>query len=273
MSQPIMVSLPSVEIATYLDGEEGRPWIVLSNSLGATHAMWEPQLELLTANYRVLRYDTRGHGRSSAPPAPYSLGDLVGDVIGILDHHRIDSADMLGLSLGGTTMMRLAIAHPERVRKQVICDASADTEPADIDRWDRRIAQVMSDGTSSLGDELLGRWYTQAFRDAHPDIMAWSLEMLGRVSATGYAGCAAALKDIHLLQGLPSLQAQTLYISGAQDGHTPAKMADMAEITPNAQFMAIDPGAHFPNVESAVLFNHILLEFYNGSGGSDERSS
>jgi len=264
MSQPIMVSLPSVEIATYVDGEEGRPWIILSNSLGAIHAMWEPQLELLTTSYRVLRYDTRGHGGSSAPPAPYILDDLVGDIIGILDHYGIDSADMLGLSLGGTTMMRLATAHPERVRKLVICDASAETESADLDRWDRRIAQVMSEGTLSLGDELLERWYTPAFRDARPDIMAWSLEMLGRVSATGYAGCAAALKDVHLLRDLPALRIETLLISGKQDSQTPVKMAQMADIIPGARFAAIDPGAHFPNVESASLFNDLMVRFYDG---------
>ena len=256
MSQPVMVYLPAAEIATYADGDAGRPWIVISNSLGATHAMWEPQLDLLTKHYRVLRYDTRGHGKSSAPPAPYALDELTGDVLGILDHHGIETADMIGLSLGGTTMMRFATAHPERVKKLVICDASAETEPADLDRWDRRIAQVTAQGTPSLGDELLGRWYTPAFREARPDAMAWSLEMLAEVSATGYAGCAAALKNIHLTQGLRSLKRETLYISGMQDGQTPVKMAQLADITPSARFHGIDPGAHFPNVESPDQFQH-----------------
>lgn len=261
MPEPVMVSLPSVEIATYVDGDESLPWIVLSNSLGATHAMWEPQLDMLSKSYRVLRYDTRGHGKSSAPPAPYSLDDLVADVIGSLDHHGVESADVLGLSLGGTTMMRLATTHPQRVRKLVVCDASAETEPADLGRWDRRIAQVQSQGTSSLGEELLGRWYTPAFRETRPDVMAWSLEMLATVSATGYAGCAAALKDVHLRDGLRALGCETLYISGAQDGQTPMKMADLSEITPGARFHEINPGAHFPNIESAAAFNQLLVQF------------
>jgi 3-oxoadipate enol-lactonase len=256
-----MVSLPSVEIATYVDGHEDRPWIVLSNSLGATHAMWEPQLDLLSKGYRVLRYDTRGHGNSSAPHAPYSLDDLVGDVVGLLNHYDIESADMLGLSLGGTTMMRLAAVHPQRVKKLIVCDASAETEPADLDRWDRRIAQVSLQGTQSLGDELLARWYTPAFRDARPDVMAWSLDMLAKVSASGYAGCAAALKDVHLTRCLRTLTSETLYISGAQDGQTPVKMAHLAEITPAACFHSIDPGAHFPNIENVRAFNRCLTQF------------
>jgi 3-oxoadipate enol-lactonase len=256
-----MVSLQDVQIANYVDGRSDRPWIVLANSLGATHAMWDPQVEFLSAKYRILRYDARGHGLSSTPTAPYDIDGLVGDIIGIMDEHGIETADFLGLSLGGTTVLGLALAHPERVNRLIVCDASAETEAADMERWDRRIKQVSDGGTASLGTELLARWYTEAFRNARPDIMDWSLDMLGQTTATGYAGCAAALKNIHLLEQLPSLKKPALYISGQEDGQTPIKMAFMRDMSPNGKLALIDPGAHFPNVESPADFNFAVAEF------------
>ncbi|HEV7873673.1 MAG TPA: alpha/beta fold hydrolase, partial [Enterovirga sp.] len=121
-----MVEIAGGRLFTRVDGEDVRPWLVLSNSLAADHTMWDPQIPLLTKRYRVLRYDTRGHGRSDAPPAPYSFDDLVGDVRAVMDHYRVERAAYMGLSLGGMTGLGLALAHPDRLSALVCCDARAD---------------------------------------------------------------------------------------------------------------------------------------------------
>ena len=109
------VSVSGVNIATYIDGEQGRPWIVLSNSLASDYSSWDDQLSLLTQNFRVLRYDTRGHGRNAATEGPYTFEHLTGDVLGLKDHYGIEKANLLGLSMGGMTGLGAAIEHPSRI--------------------------------------------------------------------------------------------------------------------------------------------------------------
>ena len=120
------VNAGGTTLAVRIDGDEGSPWLILSNSLGATHAMWDPQIEALSAKYRVLRYDTRGHGESDTPEGPYGFADLEGDVIGLMDHYGIDKAAFMGLSMGGMTGLGLAINHPDRVSKVICADGRAD---------------------------------------------------------------------------------------------------------------------------------------------------
>src|SRR5579863_10479095 len=118
-----IVRLGEVNLATRADGADGRPWIVLSSSLASTYDMWDGQIAMLTRTHQALRYDTRGHGGSSAPRGPYGFGDLVGDVVGLMDHFRIEKADLMGLSLGGMTMLGIAIDHLSRVNRVICCDA------------------------------------------------------------------------------------------------------------------------------------------------------
>ena len=123
------VSVGGVDIATYVNGEQGRPWIVVSNSLAANSSSWDHQLSLLTKTFRVLRYDTRGHGRSSALEGPYTFAHLTGDVLALMDHYEIEKANFLGLSMGGMTGLGLAIDHPSRVTRLICCDARSDALP------------------------------------------------------------------------------------------------------------------------------------------------
>ena len=255
------VALKGVTLATYLDGEGEKPWIVLSNSLGATHAMWDQQMPLLARRYRVLRYDTRGHGASSVPAAPYCIEDLAGDVLGLMDHYGVARADFMGLSLGGTTGLGLGLDHPDRIGRIVCCDAPSETTPADIERWDRRIATIRTDGIAPLTDEIMARWCTQAFRDAHPDILANSVAMLLATSEPGYIGCAEALKDIHYFPRLGDLTVPVFYIAGRQDSGFYENTLLMAEKTPGGRLKIVDPGAHLPNVENPEAFNRILADW------------
>ena len=125
-----LVDINGIELFVQIEGPEGAPWLICSNSLGSTHRMWAAQMDFFTTRHRVLRYDTRGHGQSGAPAAPYALDDLVLDVVGLMDRHDIDKADFIGLSLGGMTGLGLGLDHADRIDRLICCDARADAPPA-----------------------------------------------------------------------------------------------------------------------------------------------
>jgi 3-oxoadipate enol-lactonase len=192
-----MVRVSGVDIATYVDGEQDRPWIILSNSLAANYSSWDHQLSLLTQNFRVLRYDTRGHGRSSAPEGPYTFGHLTGDVLGLMGHYRIEKTTFLGLSLGGMTGLGLAIDHPSRLTQLICCDARSDAPPPFVDNWTARIASVERAGdmepVAAFNKE---RWFTQAFSSSHSQVIDKTMTMILRTSPRSYVECARALQKL-----------------------------------------------------------------------------
>lgn len=257
-----LVKANGVDLMTQVDGSADGPWVVLSNSLAATRGMWDPQIGLLTAKYRVLRYDTRGHGGSAAPPAPYSFDDLVGDVIGLLDHFGIEQCSFMGLSLGGMTGLGLALEHPGRIERLVCCDARADNPPPFVQSWIDRIAIVREKGTSALVNGSLERWFNDDFRDRSPDVVASAGAMIAGTSDEGYIGCAEALSGLDYLRRLPTMTVPTLYVVGKQDMGAPADvMAAMAEATPGGLFAEIDPAAHIANWENPTQFNAAIAPF------------
>jgi 3-oxoadipate enol-lactonase len=259
-----LVSLPKVGLFTRIDGADQAlaPWIVLSNSLAADHSMWDPQIASLSRRYRVLRYDTRGHGASGAPPGPYDLGMLVEDVIGLLDHYEIASATFMGLSLGGMTGLGLALAHPDRVSRLVCCDARADSPEAFVRGWDERIALVEAHGMQGVLAGTIERWLVPAFRTEHPNAVAKVEAMILRTSPQGYIGCAAALKQLDYLKGLPRLEPPSLFVGGAQDAATPPQvMQKMAEAVTGAQFTVVPNAAHLSNIDNAPAFNEAVGGF------------
>ncbi len=263
MSTVETVSVNNVDIAVRIEGENGRPWIVLSNSLAANYDSWDDQLSLLTENFRVLRYDTRGHGRSSAPAGPYTFGHLTGDVIGLMDHYKIASATFLGLSMGGMTGLGLAIDHPHRVSRLICCDARADAIPPFIDNWNARIASVEEAGNMDpIASFNKQRWFTPAFCDAHPDVVQKAMDMILATSTQGYIGCARALQTLDYKRHLGRIACPTLFLCGAQDTAAPAAvMQEMAALVPGAGLKLVDPGAHVCNMESPESFNAIVGEW------------
>ena len=224
------VSVSGVNIATYIDGEQGRPWIVLSNSLASDYSSWDDQLSLLTQNFRVLRYDTRGHGRSAAPEGPYTFDHLTGDVLGLMDHYGIEKANFLGLSMGGMTGLGVAIEHPSRIARLICCDARSDAPPPFVDNWTARIASVESAGNlEPVAAFNKGRWFTPAFIASHPYVVDKVMKMILATSMRGYIGCARALQKLDYKRHLGRIECPTLFVCGAQDGATPA--AVMREMT------------------------------------------
>jgi 3-oxoadipate enol-lactonase len=257
------VSVNGVNIATYIDGEQGRPWIVLSNSLASDYSSWDDQLSLLTQNFRVLRYDTRGHGRSAAPEGPYTFEHLTRDLLGLMDHYGIEKANFLGSSMGGMTGLGVAIEHPSRIARLVCCDARSDAPPPFVDNWTARVASIESAGNlEPVAVFNKGRWFTPDFIASHPYVVDKVMKMILATSTRGYIGCARALQNVDYKRHLRRIECPTLFVCGAQDGATPpAVMREMAGLVAGAAIELVDPGAHICNIENPEGFNTIVGEW------------
>jgi 3-oxoadipate enol-lactonase len=256
MSHTDLVALGDVEIAVRIDGEPGRPWMVLSNSLGNTYECWNLQMPLLTETYRVLRYDTRGHGRSASPEWPYGLDVLVGDVIDLMDHVGVEKADFMGVSLGGMTALGLAINHSGRIGRVVCCGARANTTLSLVDVWDARIAAVRASGIEAELVSSLNRWFTPACHKDQPDIISEAAAMMRATNPEGYIACIEALKRLDYKPFLGQIRSPVLFLTGAQDSAAPpAVVKEMATLTPGAEYEEITPGAHICLLENPRGFN------------------
>ncbi len=246
------IALDGVTLAVRIDGEAGRPWLVVLNSLGADGRMWDDQMPLLTRTHRVLRIDTRGHGGSDTPAGEYDFAMLVADVTGVMDRLGIERADILGLSLGGMTALGLGLAQPQRVGRMIVCDARANATPPFVAGWDDRIAAIRKGGMEAVLEGTLDRWFTP---DVDPAVRARAREMLLATSPEGYIGCACALKRLGYLRALGKLSMPVLYVVGEHDAGAPrAAMQDMAARTPQSAFHVIPGMAHVPNMEAPGAF-------------------
>jgi 3-oxoadipate enol-lactonase len=239
-------------------GPDDAPVLVLSNSLGTTYEMWDQQAERLAERFRLVRYDTRGHGRSDTPRGPYSIDEAGGDVIDLLDHLGVEKAHIAGLSLGGMTAMWLGIATPLRVDRLVLLCTSPQMGPREL--WVDRARTVREHGTQAIVDGTLERWLTEDYRASHD--ISWLREMFVGVSDEGYASCCSIIEHMSLTANLGQIRAPTLVIGGAQDPATPpAEHArKIAEAIVGARLEILDPGAHLINVERPDTVTHLILE-------------
>jgi 3-oxoadipate enol-lactonase len=248
----------SVEVHAVVTGRPDGPLLVLSNSLGSTHRMWDPQIEALGERFRVVRYDTRGHGRSPSPAGPYTIDDLAGDLVALLDRLGADRAHLVGLSLGGMTAMRVAAAYPQRVSRMVLLCTGAQLPPAS--GWLERAALVRAEGSEVVATAVVQRWFTPGYLDAHPDERAIYERMVADTPADGYAGCCEAIAGVDLRNDLPSIAAPTLAIAGADDPATPpTKLRDIVNGIPGSQLLIVDRAAHLANVEQSATITPAII--------------
>ncbi|MBL4646394.1 MAG: 3-oxoadipate enol-lactonase [Rhizobiales bacterium] len=256
------MKLGNVTINTKVDGKEGAPWLVLSNSLGATFDMWNPQIPFLTKKYRVLRYDTRGHGGSDTPAGPYSFADLTADVIGLMDRFDIKKTSFMGLSMGGGIGIGLALEHPDRIERIICADGRCVmSEPAQA-AWDERIARVEKGGLETIVESSLAAWLTPEWHSAHPDQLLDVAKMILSNDPKGYIACCHAIKNIDYYRHLGDIKVPVLYVGGDQDmGAPPEVMQDMADVTPGASFNLVEGGAHVANLNVPEAFNAATKEF------------
>lgn len=245
-------------IAWALDGPEDAPVLMLSNSLGTTMEMWRPQLSAFAARFRVLRYDTRGHGQSDVPPGGYGLDRLGRDAVELLDGLGIDHVHFCGVSLGGMTGQWLGARAPDRIDRLVLANTAAVMAPPSA--WNTRIATVRQHGMAALTDAILERWFTSEFR-AIAEGTAFVRDQLLSTDPAGYAGCCAAIRDMDQRPLLGGITAPTLVITGSRDPATPpADSTIIVEAIPGARQLMLD-AAHLSSIEQPEAFTAAVLDF------------
>lgn len=265
-----MFRVNGTDLHVRIDGPDGAPWLVLSNSLGATLEMWEPQVAAFSREFRVLRYDTRGHGRSTVPPGPYKIDQLGTDVIGLLDALRIARARFCGLSMGGATGMWLAVHAAARIDRLVLCNTMPWLGPPEV--MDARIATIRREGMATLVEGIIQRWFTADAILRQAVMVERIRQTLLRTPVDGYVGCCEALREMDQRADLARIAAPTLVIAGSFDpAPTPAAAREWASMIPNARCIEL-PAAHLSNIGAAAQFNETVLAFL-GKGIGDEGSS
>ena len=242
-----------------IEGAADAPMLVLSNSLGTTLDMWSPQMPALLDHFRVLRYDTRGHGQSEVTPGPYTIAQLGTDVVALLDHLQIARAHFCGLSMGGMTGMWLGIHAPSRIHKLVLCNTSAAIGVPDM--WNARIAQVRQDGMTAVIPAVLERWFTADFLTHAPAQVERVRAMLAATSVEGYVANCAAVRDMDQRAELNRVSSPTLVIASRYDKSTPPEHGEfIAKAIPGARYVELS-AAHLSNWEVAQSFTRQLLDF------------
>src|SRR5450755_314055 len=252
-------AIDGARIRYRLDGPIGAPFLVLSNSLGTNLDMWEPQMAAFSRRFRVLRYDSRGHGHSEVTPGPYSIERLARDVLALFDEIRIDRAHFCGISMGGMTGMWLGIHAPQRICRLVLSNTAPRIGSAE--RWNSRIESVNTNGVAGVADALMEVWFSERFRKSSPDAVRQTHAMLIATSAKGYVASCAAVRDMDQWAALPRIDRPTLIVTGAHDASTPAAEGHrMAGLIPGAKLVELD-AAHISNVEAAERFTAEVLAF------------
>ena len=258
-----IANLGEVQLHYRIDGDPHGLPVVFSNSLGTDLRLWEAVLPFLPRELKYIRYDMRGHGLSSMPPAPYSMGGLVRDAERLLDHLEIRDCVFVGLSIGGMIAQALAVKRLDLVRAIVLSNTAAKIGTPEM--WAQRIAQVNADGIESLADAVMERWFSKPFR-ARPEAELWR-NMLVRQPAQGYSGCSAAISGTDLYTPTSGLRLPTLGIAGDADGSTPPDLVrETVDLIPGARFHLIRKAGHLPCVEQPQAFAAIVTDFLREIG-------
>jgi 3-oxoadipate enol-lactonase len=251
-------SVNGIEINYEVSGKEGAPWLVLSHSLACSVRMWDPQVEAFQSRFRILNYDMRGHGATSAPQGPYTLDMLADDVLGLLGFLKIKQASYCGLSIGGMIGQTLALKAPGSFTKMVLADTTHTQPPEALKQWEDRIAIAKAKGIAALVDSTMERWFTAPFRNSPPAKKIAAL--IAATPAAGYIGCGQAIMKLNTTARLKDIKLPVLAITGEQDGAA-GGTKHIGEHVPGAKFVNIPQAAHIANVEQPEAFNRGLREF------------
>jgi len=245
-----------------LSGPASAPVLVLSNSLGTDYSLWDRQAPEFERHLRLLRYDMRGHGRSSAPPPPYSVAELADDLLALVDLLSIERFHFCGLSIGGMIGMTLGLGAPGRLRKLVLCNTAP--KIGTLEMWSARIATVRTKGMKEIARLTPARWFTAAFQSASPDAVAATLRVVESLDPEGYVGGCCAVRDFDLRERVGGIAVPTLVISGAHDpAALPSDGRAMAERIAGSRYVELD-ASHLSNIEDAERFTAEVLSFLKG---------
>lgn len=255
-----------IDIHYRIDGADG-PWVVLAHALGVDHQLWDGIAARLSDRHRVLRYDARGHGKTTAPHGAYTLFQMADDVAGLLDALSIAQVHFIGLSMGGMVGQILGVRHPQRLLSLTLCDTVCYTPVSAHAMWDERIGQVEAHGMSGIVEPTIQRWLTTPFREAHPDAVERIRALLRATPPHGYVGACLAIKALDTRGSLERIACPTLVMTGDQDTGAPVEVArEIASHIPNARLKVMSHAAHLAPIEQDEAFLTALDEFLGHAG-------
>jgi 3-oxoadipate enol-lactonase len=261
-----------VAVHAVAEGPADAPVVVMSHSLGMTLDMWRPQAEALAREFRVVRYDLRGHGRSPVPPGPYEIADLGADIVALLDRLGVERAHLCGLSLGGMASLWTAAHHPARVARLVACCTSALLGPPAY--WAERIGAVHGRGMEAVSEMVVARWFTAPWRARHPERTAEMRAVIAASPPDGYIACCEAIEHMDLRAELGAIRAPTLAIAGAADRSTPPDhLRQIADAIPGARLAIVDDAAHIANLEQPQAVTELIRGHLRGKPERSERDA
>lgn len=251
------------ELAVYAQGPQQAPAVLMTHSILSSSAMWDMQAALLAPRYRVVRFDTIGHGNSAAPSGPVTMDGLATDAVAVLDALGIAQAHHVGLSLGGMSGFGLALRHPGRLISQVLCATRADAPPAVAAPWDERIAAAETAGSCEpLAAPTVARWFGPAFVADQPACAQRFERIAGNTSVAGFVGCARAIQGLDYLGRVADIRLPTTLIVGSRDGALPEAMAALQALIPGAVLETIADAGHLPNVDQRDAFDAALQRHF-----------
>ena len=244
-----------VEVA----GNDRAPVLMLSNSLGTNLHMWDAQADELVKHFRLVRYDSRGHGKSGVPPGPYSIERLGRDAVAVMDGIGAGKVNFCGLSKGGMVGMWLGAHAPERIDRLILSNTACHMPATDV--WNQRIDTARRDGMAPLVEGVVERWFTKGFRERAPQVMGRMTNMFTATDPEGYVACVEAIRDMDFRASNAKVTTPTLVIVGKQDPATPPAAGEaIAKAIKGAKLVALD-AAHISNVEQPKAFTEAALNF------------
>jgi 3-oxoadipate enol-lactonase len=245
-----------------IDGA-GTRWVSFVTGIANDLAMWDGQVPALGGDFRILRYDLRGHGGSEATRGDYSIALLVQDLRNLLNQLSIEKTSLVGLGLGGAIAQAFAIEHPERVENLVACCCRARMVPDFAALWHKLRATVREQGLEAIVEPTVQRWFSEEFKAAHPEVLEKVRKMIRGTTLDGYLGVTAAFLDLDVEDRLPEIKARTLYVSGAEDklGGPPDLMQGLAGKVSGAKHVSVPKAAHIANIQNPEGFNQVLIDF------------
>ena len=248
-----------------VEGPERAPVLMVSNSLGTNLHMWDGQMAALKKHFRVVRYDTRGHGASTVTGGAYSIAGLGRDAVAMMDALHLDRVHWLGLSMGGMIGQWLLVNARERIGRAVLANTSARMAPPEM--WNTRIRTVLTQGMHAITPSVIDRWFTPGFQERAPEAVARIADMLHTTPIHGYTGCSGAIRDMDQRESIRSVSNPVLVIVGRHDPATPPEHgAEIAARIRDARLVTLE-AAHLSNIEAEAQFNKTVVDYLMAPGG------
>jgi len=261
------ISANGISMNYTFEGPANAPVVTMSHSLATDLGMWDETVPALTSRFRVLRYETRGHGKTEAPRGAYTLDQLADDALALLRDLGIQKTHWVGLSMGGMIGQALALKSPKVLQSLSLCDTSSRIPTDAKPLWDDRIRTAEAKGMEPLVEPTLSRWFTPAFREKKKDVVDRVATMIRNTPVAGYAGCCQAISALNLTDRLSAIKVPTIVIVGEDDPGTPvAASRVIAENIKGAQLEIIPAAAHLSNIEQPEKFNRALSTFLASAG-------